>query len=276
MRIFLSNLITAAIVVAGFLIYSSYGTDRSKIATPASPETAPESEVVPASADMTSAERATLRKEVRAYLLDQPEVLMEAIAVLEGRQRTEKAQSDKSMIQSNADALFSDGYSWVGGNPEGDVTLVEFRDYRCGYCRKAHPEVAELLESDGNIRLIIKEFPILGEQSTISSKLAVATLLKAGPQAYEQVAEFLITFNGTLSENAMRTILQKFSIEADPVLAELDSPEVTERIASTRALGSALKISGTPTFVLGDEMLRGYVPLDGMREIVASIRADGG
>ena len=97
---------------------------------------------------------------------------MEAVQILEDRQAAQEAEAGAGMIATNAEALFDDGYSYIGGNPEGDVTLVEFLDYRCGYCKRAHPEVAELLAGDGNIRLIVKEFPILGEESTLSSRFA--------------------------------------------------------------------------------------------------------
>lgn len=111
---------------------------------------------------LTEAERSALRDEVRSYLLDNPEVIMEAIEVLETRQQQAAAENDVDLIKANATAIFEDANSWVGGNPEGDITVVEFLDYRCGYCRKAYGEVEELVKSDGNIRFIVKEFPILG------------------------------------------------------------------------------------------------------------------
>ena len=124
---------------------------------------------------LTDEERALFRAEVRAYLMDNPQVIMEAVELLQAREAEQQAQADLNLVADNADALFNDGYSWVGGNPEGDITLVEFLDYRCGYCKRAHGEVAKLLESDGNIRLIVNELPILGEQAVIASRFAVAT-----------------------------------------------------------------------------------------------------
>ena len=124
---------------------------------------------------LTDEERALFRAEVRAYLMDNPQVIMEAVELLQAREAEQQAQADLNLVADNADALFNDGYSWVGGNPEGDITLVEFLDYRCGYCKRAHGEVAKLLESDGNSRLIVNELPILGEQAVIASRFAVAT-----------------------------------------------------------------------------------------------------
>ncbi len=130
---------------------------------------------------MTEDERAMFRAEVRSYLLDNPEVIMEAVAALEAKQAAAQADAEKNMVAANAKMLFDDGYSWVGGNPDGDITVIEFSDYRCGYCRKAMKEVEELVESDGNIRFILKEFPILGEASLVSSRFAIAALTVAGP-----------------------------------------------------------------------------------------------
>ena len=104
---------------------------------------------------MSDAERDIFRAEIRDYLLENPEVLMEAIAVLEERREAESAVADIHLIEQHRSAIFDDGYSYIGGNPDGDVTVVEFLDYRCGYCKRAFPAVEELLASDGNIRLVL-------------------------------------------------------------------------------------------------------------------------
>ena len=122
---------------------------------------------------MSDAERAAFGAEIRAYILENPQLIIEAVNLLEQQQADAAAQTDLTLVSENAEDLFNDGYSWVGGNPDGDITLVEFMDYRCGYCRRAMPEVAKLLAEDGNIRLIVKEFPILGEASMRSSRFAV-------------------------------------------------------------------------------------------------------
>ncbi|MEH6776198.1 MAG: thioredoxin domain-containing protein, partial [Cereibacter changlensis] len=116
-----------------------------------------------AAQEMTDAERSAFRAEVRAYLVENPEVLIEAMTALEAKQQADQANNDLALLRDNAEEIFNDPASWAGGNLEGDITLVEFVDYRCGYCRKAHDEVAELVKSDGNIRFVLKEYPILGE-----------------------------------------------------------------------------------------------------------------
>ncbi len=232
---------------------------------------------VPAAAldlgEMSEAERTAFRTEVRAYLLDNPEVIFEAVAVMEERQAALQNANDDELITDNADALFDDGQSWVGGNPEGDITIVEFLDYRCGYCRKAFPEVAELLQSDGNIRLIIKEFPILGEGSLLSSRFAIATMQVAGDDAYKQVHDALMDFKGEISDVTLGRLADTLGLDSAPILAHMDSPDVTAVIDANHALAAKMDISGTPSFVMGNQMIRGYVPLNGMQQIVAEERS---
>lgn len=223
---------------------------------------------------MSDAERDAFRAEVRAYLMDHPEVIMEAVSVLENRQAADKAQADVDLVRSNAQAILDDGYSWVGGNPEGDVTVVEFMDYRCGYCRKAFEEVAELVESDGNIRFVVKEFPILGEASVLSSRFAVATRQVAGDEAYEGVHDALMSLTAPPTEVELTRIAESLGIEPQPILAAMDSDAVMAELQETRALAQRLEINGTPTFVIGDTMLRGYAPLDTMRELVEVARTE--
>lgn len=221
---------------------------------------------------MSAEEREAFGSEVRAYLLENPQVILEAINLLEQRQAAAESQADLELVKAYSDELFNDGYSWVGGNPDGDITLVEFMDYRCGYCRRAVPEVAKLLQADGNIRFVIKELPILGEASVASSRFAVATKQVAGDDAYKQVHDALLEFGGDVSEVTLRRLSDGLGLDSDAIIAAMDSDAVTEEIAQTRALAQKMKISGTPSFVLGTELLRGYLPADQMKQIADQVR----
>ncbi len=225
---------------------------------------------------MTDSEKTEFGAAVREYLLENPEVILEAINVLEQQNAVAEAAADKDLVAANADALFDDGYSWVGGNPEGDITLVEFMDYRCGYCRRAIPEVEALLAEDGNIRFVVKEFPILGDASVLSARFAVATKHVAGDDAYKQVHDALMEFSGDVTEVTLRRIADGLGLNSDAIVAAMDSEQVTDEIAKTRELAQRLKISGTPTFVLGTEMLRGYLKADQMQQIADGVRAERG
>jgi protein-disulfide isomerase len=223
---------------------------------------------------MTDAERESFRAEVRAYLLDNPEVLMEAIGILEQRESQAQAAADIALARNNADALFNDGHSWVGGNPDGDITLVEFMDYRCGYCRQAFAEVEQLLETDGNIRFIVKELPILGEQSVLAAQFAIAVQQVNGDDAYKTIHDALMSLRSDVTPDTLSRLADTFGLDPAPILARMNGPEVAAVIAENRALAQAMQISGTPTFVLEDTMLRGYVPLPQMQQIVAKVRQD--
>ncbi|WP_040609529.1 DsbA family protein [Pseudooceanicola batsensis] len=221
---------------------------------------------------MSDAEREAFRAEVREYLMENPEVIMEAVAVLEERQAAAQENADLSLVKAHEEAIFDDGFSWVGGNPEGDVTVVEFLDYRCGYCRKAFEEVQQLIERDGNIRFIVKEFPILGEASLASSRFAIATRQVAGDDAYAAMHDALMAYKGSTEPAALSRLARTLGIAPEPIVAHLDDPAVDAEIRKTRELAQRLQISGTPTFVMGDQMIRGYVPLRAMEDIVGAQR----
>ncbi|WP_170752633.1 DsbA family protein [Ruegeria lacuscaerulensis] len=225
---------------------------------------------------MSDAEKEQFGAQIREYLLENPEVIIEAINVLEQRNAVAEAAADQELVAVNADELFNDGYSWVGGNPDGDITLVEFMDYRCGYCRRAVPEVAELLAEDGNIRFVIKEFPILGDASVVSSRFAVATKHVAGDDAYKQVHDALMEFGGEPNEVTLRRLSDGLGLDSDAIMEAMDSDRVTDEINQTRELARRMQISGTPSFVLGSEMLRGYLTADQMLQIADAVRAEQG
>jgi protein-disulfide isomerase len=227
----------------------------------------------PAMADMTPAERDAFRAEVRAYLLENPDVLVEALDVYQAQQEALAVQADALLVQQYKDQLINDATSWIGGNPDGDITMVEFMDYRCGYCRKAFAEVEELVKSDGNIRIIVKQYPILGEQSLLSSQFAIAVKRLHGPDAYKNAHNALISLRGDATTETLGQLATDLGHNADAILLAMTSPEVTAEIQANHALGQAMQISGTPTFVIQDTLLRGYVPLDDMRAIVADERA---
>lgn len=231
---------------------------------------------VPAAAldlsEMTETEQKILREEIRAYLLDNPEVIMEALAILEQRDAVAQARADETLVANHASDIFDDDHSWTGGNPDGDITLVEFIDYRCGFCRRAAPAVEELIESDGNIRIVVKEFPILGEQSLLASRFAISALQTGGNDAYKAVHDALLTFDGDITERALRRLGNALGLDGDAIVENMESPDVNDVIAANHTLGRALQINGTPSFVFENRLLRGFLPLDQMRALAADLR----
>ncbi len=223
--------------------------------------------------DMTPAERDAFRAEVRQYLIENPEVIMEAMQVLQDHQDQAAAKADTVMLSSNSDAIFKDSGSWVGGNPDGNITVVEFMDYRCTYCRKAYSEVEDLVKTDGNIRFVVKELPILGDDSLTSSKFAIAVRLLHGDAAYKSVHDALIVLRGTPDAETLGRLAATLGYDPAEIIAKMESPDVADVIKANHALAAKLNISGTPTFVIDTKMLRGYVPEAGMKQIVDQERA---
>lgn len=225
-------------------------------------------------AAMSAAERTAFDAAIRDYLLRNPEVLLEAIDVLNARQAAAQADADLRLVAANAEALFDDGYSWVGGNPDGDVTVVAFIDYRCTYCRRAHPDVWELVASDGNLRVIVKELPVLGPESELAARFAIAALQLAGPDAYGKVHHALIEVRSAINPTTLTRLGEALGLDAQAILARTGAPEVTQVIEATRALAVRLQINGTPAFVFGDRMARGLIPLADMQRLVDEARAN--
>lgn len=229
-----------------------------------------------APAALSDAERDAFGENVRAYLMSNPEVIFEAVAEFE--RRTAEAQSgmDTTLVEINADEIFADGHSWIGGNLDGDLTLVEFMDYRCSFCRRAVVQVANLLAADGNIRLIIKEFPILGPQSEVMSRFAVATQQRGSDAQYEAVHDRLMAWDGDFTETSARLLADELGLETDAVIGHMNSDEVSAVLLANRQLAQRLQINGTPTFVIGGleggELMRGFMQTDEMQAVATRLR----
>lgn len=222
--------------------------------------------------DLSHKQREMLQGEIKDYLLANPEVIVEVLQLAEVRERASAEKKQQEMIRAALGELHDDGYSWVGGNPNGDITMVEFMDYRCGFCRRAHPEVKELVRSDGNIRLIIKEFPILGKNSTLSAQFALAVKQAGGNKAYEQAHEALIKMQGPVNDWALGQLANKLGLDYPRIKQAMSSPQIGAQIDRNLSLATQIGIRGTPGFVFGDRLVRGFVSIDRMQKIVAEER----
>jgi len=212
---------------------------------------------------------------IRGYLLANPEVIVEAINVYEERQKVAAAAADGQLVQANAEALFNDGFSIVRGNPEGDLTVVEFSDYNCGYCKRAHAEIEKFIEADGNVRLVIKELPILGEGSVLAARAALGSRAQQDGALYPDFNDALMTHRGSHTEATVMAIAAEVGLDVDALRVDMESEEVRGQINSTYALARTLKINGTPAFVIGDEVVRGYIPADRLAAFAEVAREDG-
>ncbi|MEL6999233.1 MAG: DsbA family protein [Pseudomonadota bacterium] len=223
--------------------------------------------------EMSASERAAFRNEVRNYLLENPEVIFEAIQILEQRRNMAAQNADRNLVAAHAEAIFEDGYSFVGGNPDGDITMVEFLDYRCGFCKRAHPEVQEVLDRDPNVRLIVKEFPILGPDSVAAGRMALAAL-DVDRSKYEDLSDALMSYNGNLTEQVAYKIASGVGYDIAELKARAGSSEIDARLQSNFALAQALNLQGTPAFIVGNEVIRGYLPVDELLGAIQDARAE--
>jgi protein-disulfide isomerase len=224
---------------------------------------------------MSEAERKAFRDEVRAYLLDNPEVLIEAMEVLQVREEEAALARDTQYLTTNKDLIFANANDWVGGNPDGDITLVEFMDYRCGYCRQAYAEIDELVKTDGKIRFVVKEFPILGDASMLSAQFAIALRQLHGDEAYAAAHDALMRLRGEPTPETLARLSNDLGFEPQPIMDRMKAPEVMSVIEANYRMAEQLEITGTPAFIMGDTVMRGYAPLEEMREFVTEERTGG-
>jgi protein-disulfide isomerase len=222
--------------------------------------------------NLTNADRKVLQKEMRRYILENPDIIFEAADIVRKREAALEVQEDEELIQSNFNEIFYDNYSYVGGNPDGDITIVEFVDYKCGYCRRAAELVRELIAKDDNIRFVVKEFPILGEASLVSSKFAIAVKNIGGPEKYKVAHDILLALTAEPTEIYLRRIAKELELNPEELFEAMQSDLVAQEIDQTGELAQKLQISGTPTFILGDQFLRGFVPLEILSKAIHSER----
>lgn len=166
--------------------------------------------------------------------------------------------------------VYHDPEAPVAGNPDGDVTLVEFFDYRCGYCKQVHPAVKALVAEDGRIRFVSKEFPILGPPSSFAARAALASRSFGG---YHAFSDALMSMRGKLTARRVMEIAGSLGIDPARLGREMDDPAIETAIARNHDLARALAIQGTPTFIVGRYIIRGAVDAATLREIIAEVRA---
>jgi protein-disulfide isomerase len=210
---------------------------------------------------------------IRAYLLANPGVVVEALQAAERDARAQEAEAAKSRIAAAADRLNDDGFSPVLGNPEGDVTLVMFSDYRCGFCKQAHGDLVEILAGDPDLRVVVKEFPILGEASVTAARFAHAVKDLGGPAAYAEVNDALFQDPAIIAGGRYAALAERVGLDWTEVSARMESDEVGDRIAITQELGRDLGVQGTPNFVLDGQLVPGVIPAAALRAALAEIRS---
>ena len=216
-----------------------------------------------------SPDREAIERIVRDYLLRNPEVLVEAMTELRRRQEAAQEEATRTALAENRAALYEDPASPTAGNVRGDVTIVEFFDYHCGYCKQAYEPLMALLREDSNVRFVFKELPILSPES----RIAAAGALAAGRQGkYMEMHEALMTARGRLTRDRVLDIARTLKLDAARLQADMESADVQEAIDSNLRLAAMLGVDGTPAFFIGDQLVPGALDLDQLKALVAEAR----
>lgn len=219
--------------------------------------------------DLAPADQAAFEERVRAYLLAHPEVIVEAMQELDKRQQAAAEIKQKQAIAEQRDALHASTDDPVAGNPDGAVTVVEFFDYRCPYCKAVAKDMIETLQAEGDVRIVFKEFPILGPDSQIAAKAALAANRQ---DKYLPLHQALMAYKGTLDRDAILDVAEEAGLDLELLEVDMESPEVAGIIARNLALAEALDIGGTPAFVIGDALVPGAVDMKTLKDLVAKAR----
>ena len=227
----------------------------------------------PAAAEMAAIDPAVLNPMIESYLLGDPKILQRMSVALDTTLQAEERAQSTTAIALMRDKIFDDPGQVVVGNPDGDVTLVEFFDYNCGYCRSALPDLATLIAEDPNLRVVLKEFPILSNESIDAARVAV--LVGDADVDYWAFHEALFTSRGQVDKKAALDAADGLGLS--PVSLELDmgTEEVAQTIQTSYEIAKALNITGTPTYIIGNEIIPGAIGVDELRNRIANMRRCG-
>jgi len=219
-------------------------------------------------------QRTEIEKIIKDYLLAHPEVLQEAMAELEKKQQVAESEKARSAIKNHSEALFNSPRQVVLGNPQGDVTFVEFFDYNCGYCKRAFGDVAKLIEKEKQVRFILKELPILSKGSEEASRVALAAKMQG---KYWEFHRAMLENQGQANEASALRVAEKVGVDMAKLKKDMASPQVQKEIDETRALATKLGIQGTPHFMVADRVIPGAPEnlLERMSSLVAEVRKEG-
>ena len=220
-------------------------------------------------AEITPEQRKAIEAIIHDYLVRNPDVLIDALREAEAKANSDTEIKAAQVLRDRRREVFDDPATPVGGNPQGDVTMVEFFDYRCPYCKQVHPAIQKLLDQDRKLRFVYKEFPVLGEQSDIAAHAALAARLQG---KYEPFHNALMAAKGQISEELVYRIAGSIGLDVDRLKHDMTDPEIDRALSANRSLAKALELRGTPGFIIGDHIIPGAIDLDALKSMVADAR----
>jgi protein-disulfide isomerase len=246
-------LVLCGALIAGGAFIAAAGTSPARLASSAAP----------------SPDRLALGKSIREYLMANPEVLVDAMAELERRQDNERDAIAQKGIEKNKDALFRDPEAPFVGNPNGDVTIVEFSDYQCPYCKRVYSTLKSVVAADGKVKLVYKDLPILGDASKVAAVAALASIKQGKHDAFH---EALMQSSGKLDSDRIYEIAASVGIDVAQLKKDMDDPAIKKLIERNLDLASELGVRGTPAFVIGNQFVPGAVDADALKQYIADAR----
>jgi protein-disulfide isomerase len=230
---------------------------------------------VPAGAQSFSdAQRSEVERIIKDYLMRHPEVLQEAIGELEKRQQMADAEKGKLAVKENKELLFSSPRQVTLGNPQGDVTMVEFFDYNCGYCKRALSDMMNLIKADPRLRVVLKEFPVLGPGSVEAAQVAAGVRMQDRTgKKYLEFHQKLLAGRGQADKARALAVAKEIGLDTTRLEKDMASDEVRAQLQESMQLADKLGLNGTPSYVIGPNVVVGAVGYDALKEKVDSARA---
>lgn len=225
--------------------------------------------------EVTPAQRAQFEGVIKDYLLKNPEIVRDAMLELDRKEKDAENQARLKITADKNSLLYTSANAIVVGNPKGDVTLVEFFDYNCGYCKKAVPDMQKLLENDKNIRVVLRDLPILSAGSIEAAKVALAVKNQLTPEKFWDFHVKLMLTRGAIGEAQALAVAKDASVDMERLAKEIKAPKITESLEENSKISDSLNITGTPTYVLGSEVMVGAADYADLRSRVDSLRKCG-
>ncbi len=218
-------------------------------------------------------QRGEIEKIIKDYLIKHPEVLQEAMAELEKKQAVAESEKARSAVKNHSEALFNSPRQVTLGNPQGDVTFVEFFDYNCGYCKRALNDMVELMAKDSKLKVVLKEFPVLGPSSVEAAQVAVAVRMqdKTGKK-YLEFHQKLLTGRGQVDKAKALAAAKEVGLDLARIERDLKSEEVAKTLQESMQLAEALGLNGTPSYVIGNDVVIGAVGLAALSQKIQAAR----
>jgi protein-disulfide isomerase len=214
-------------------------------------------------------QRRAIESVIHDYLLQHPDVLIDALRAAEEKLKSDAGEKAKQALAARRKEIFDDPETPVGGNPKGDVTLVEFFDYRCPYCKQVQPKLQELLAGDREVRVAYREFPILGSVSVVAARAALAAQRQG---KYEAFHTAMMAAPGQITDDTVYQVAGSVGLNVDRLKQDMASLQIEAALKANQALAAALDIRGRPGFVIGDQIVHGAIELSSLKELVAGAR----